>query len=103
MNAGEDLCDLLVVRSEKKGRLQQVFCYRDENWRIGSGGEEGKVCVSCLLVTLAGKKAPSGVGCWDKAMSSGRKARRGRAIGCTGNGNRVSLKTVAGILLQNWG
>lgn len=60
------------------------------------------MCVFCLLVTLAGKEVTPGVGCWDKAMSSGREARRGGVIGVTEDGNRVSVKTAAGILLQSW-
>lgn len=35
MEDGEDLCDSLRVRSERKGRQQQVFCYRAED---GTGG-----------------------------------------------------------------
>lgn len=46
---GEDLCGFFRMRSERKGRLQQVLCYRagDETRVVGSGGAEAEVWV-CL-------------------------------------------------------
>lgn len=45
---GEDLCDPLGMESEKKGRPQQMFCYRagDEAVGLGLEGAEGEVSTS---------------------------------------------------------
>lgn len=49
--AREDLCDLLRMGSEKKGNIQQVFCYNAGNENAGGGwiwGAKGGMCILCL-------------------------------------------------------
>lgn len=73
--SGGDLYDLFGIRSEKKGRPQQVFCCRagDETGGTGSGGvkERCRSTVS-LLVLAGGRWVPARVGYWDKATRGGQ-------------------------------
>lgn len=51
---GGDLCDPLRMGSERKGRTQQVFCYKggDESGEMRSGEQErcGSTIISPLIV-----------------------------------------------------
>lgn len=76
--SGGDLYDLFGIRSEKKGRLQQVFCYRagDETGGTGSGGVKERCRSTVSLLDLAGVAlegvwVPARVGYWDKATRGG--------------------------------
>lgn len=77
----------LALRSEKKGRPRQVFCYRtgDETGGTGSGGvKERCQSTDSLLVligvALGGVWVPARVGYWDKATSGGG-SKKGRICG----------------------
>lgn len=88
--AREDLCDLLRMGSEKKGNIQQVFCYNAGNenagGRVDLGSKRRDVHpLSTYLMPWLGKPLGSR-GCLlvlctgRKQQERGREVRRGRTV-----------------------
>ena len=86
---GEDLCDLLGMGSEGKGRPQQVSCHRAGDKLISGAVKAVWVCFQPSCCPGRNSVGSAGVTCW--SWVSGIKQQvgedtRGRSVGCAGEG-----------------